>query len=235
MRHPTRIRRAGLKIAAPVAALAVLGGVAYAATDTAFIDSQGNINACLPPKGGQVHVWLPGHGCSGGWQPLAFPATVRVGSAGATGPAGAPGPQGPPNPSATTVDGETITKLLLKQSIPASGTTTTTTTLYNADGLTILAACDSAGSASLQANGPASADAELTINGVDNGATVFGSQTNTLGPASSAALGPQSSGHTTFSYSNTSNQVVTGIIGYQKSPSFGAFNGCGFFGTVTSG
>jgi hypothetical protein len=28
--------------------------------------------------------------------------------------------------------------------------------------------------------------------------------------------------------------VVTGSIGYQTAPSFGAFNGCGFYGTVTA-
>jgi hypothetical protein len=110
----------------------------------------------------------------------------------------------------------------------------TTLTLYNGAGLTILAECDNAGNASLQANGPASADSTLTVSGYQ-GTAAFGSQTSTLGPASAASLGPAAAGETSFSYASSSGVTVTGDIGYQKAPSFGSFNGCGFFGTVTSG
>ena len=234
-----RIRRSGSRVVACAAAFAALGGVAYAATSSGFVDSSNHINACLPPGGGQIHVWHPGHGCSGGWQALAFPASAPAGpsgprgATGPTGPQGATGTTGPANPNATTVNGETVTELSLKEATPASSTTVQT--LYHGDGLTILANCDSAGSASLQANGPASADAELSVNGVDNGATPFASQTNTLGPTSFAPLGTPSSGQTTFSYATSSGAVATGSIGYQHAPAFGAYNGCGFFGTVTSG
>jgi len=230
-----RMRSSGLRIVACAAVFAALGGVAYAATNSGFVDSSNHINTCLPPGGGQVHVWHPGHGCSGGWQALAFPATAQAGPQGATGPTGlqgATGATGPVNPNATTVNGETVTKLTLKEPTPASSTTVQT--LYSGDGLTILADCDNAGNASLQANGPASADAELTVNGVDNGATPFGSQTNTLGPTSFAPLGAPNSGQSTFSYATSTGAVVTGSIGYQHAPAFGAYNGCGFFGTVTS-
>lgn len=229
------IRRSGLRIVACAAVFAALGGVAYAATNPGFIDSSNHINSCLPPDGGQVHVWHPGHGCSGGWQALAFAATAQSGATGPQGVTGLTGPQGatgPVNPNATTVDGETLAKLSLKEPTPTSSTTVQT--LYSGDGLTILANCDNAGNASLQANGPASADAELTVNGVDTGATPFGSQTNTLGPTSFAPLGAPSSGQTTFSYASSSGAVVTGSIGYQHAPAFGAYSGCGFFGTVTS-
>jgi len=224
------------KIAAAVAAVAALGGVAYAATGSGFIDSSSHIDACLPPGGGQVHVWLPGHNCSGGWQSLAFAAATQagpIGPEGATGPTGATGVTGAPNPSATTVDGDTVTKLQLREATPASSTTTQA--LYSGNGLTILANCDSTGSASLQANGPASADSELTVSGVEAGPTPFGSQTATLGSASLASLGPAGSGETSFSYATSSGTVVTGEIGYQHAPSFGSFAGCGFFGTVTAG
>jgi hypothetical protein len=50
-----------------------------------------------------------------------------------------------------------------------------------------------------------------------------------------AALGPSSAGETSFSYANSSGQLVTGTIGYQKAMSFGSYVGCAFFGTVTSG
>ena len=233
-----RTRRNALRIAACGAALAALGGAAYAATTSGFVDSSNHIDACLPPAGGQVHVWHPGHGCSGGWQALAFAATAQAGPTGpqgATGPTGLPGatgPVGPTNPNAATVDGETVTKLSLKEATPASSTTVQT--LYSGDGLTILADCDNAGHASLQANGPASADAELTVNGIGNGATPFGSQTNTLGSTSFAPMGAPNSGQTTFSYASSTGAVVTGSIGYQNAPAFGTFVGCGFFGTVTS-
>ena len=130
------------------------------------------------------------------------------------------------NPAATTVDGQTVTKLLLK--LPTPTLTTSVATLYSANGLTILAECDTAGNASLAANGPASADAELTINGYDNaGSGPFGSQAN--------ALGPPGAGETSFSYASSSGQLVTGAIGYQKAPSFATQAGCAFFGTVVSG
>jgi hypothetical protein len=127
-----------------------------------------------------------------------------------------------------------VTKLLFKEPTPASGTTSAT--LYSTNGLTILAQCDSSGNASLAANGPASADSELTVSGYDNAATpYYGSQTDALGPTSLAPLGPSSAGEASFSYASSSGQVVTGSIGYQHAPLFGSYGGCGFFGTVISG
>jgi hypothetical protein len=151
---------------------------------------------------------------------------------GATGPTGATGPV---NPNATTVDGETVTKLSLREATPGSGTTTQT--LDALDGLTILASCDNSGNASLAANGPASADSELTVAGYDStGTPAFGSQTASLGPSSLAVLGPAGSGETTLDYANSAGQILTATIGYQKANAFGgSFTGCAFFGTITSG
>ncbi len=214
---------------------AVGGGVAYAASASSFIGPHGNINACVPPNGGGFNVWKPGHHCSGGWVALAFPARAQAGPAGAPGAPGATGATGATGPAnATTVDGETVTKLSLREPTPTSSSTSET--LYTGNGLTILAACDSAGHASLAANGPASADSELTFSGYDNATTpTFGGQINNLGPATMAALGPASAGETSFSYANSAGQLVTGTIGYQKASSFGSYAGCAFFGTVTSG
>lgn len=218
------------KASAVVALFATMGGVAYAAESSPFVGPHGNINSCLPPNGGVPHVWKPGHGCSGGYVGLAFPTT----GAAATGPTGTTGATGPSNPSATTVDGQTVSKLLLKEPTPSSGTTSAT--LYANDGLTITADCDSTGTASLVATGPASADSELTVSGDDSvGTGYFGSQTNALGPTSDIALGPAGSGESSFSYASSSGSVVSGQLGYQKASSFATYAGCAFFGEVASG
>ena len=218
-----------------------LGGVAYAATGSSspFVGPHGFINTCVPASGGEVNVWKPGHRCSGGRVGLAFPAAGPTGAsgasgaAGATGSTGATGATGPSNPDATTVDGISATKLLVRVPTPASGTTSQT--LYNAGGLTILAECDSTGNASLVADGPASADAELTVSGYDSSGAAFGSQTASLGSSSAAALGPAGSGEASFAYAASAGAVVDGTVGYQKAPSFGTVAGCAFFGTVSSG
>ena len=203
------------------------GSAAYAATTgSQFIGTGGTITTCLPPHGGEDKIWLPGHHCSGGWTQLNWNAV------GATGPGGATGATGPINPSATTVDGQTVAKLLLKVPTPGSGTTTST--LYGANGLTILAECDSSGNASLVANGPSTNDSELTVSGYAN-AVAFGSQTNNLGSSSNATLGPSASGNSSFSYASSSGTVLTGSIGYQKASSFATYAGCAFFGDITSG
>jgi len=237
MRRLIRPRLTVTKAALALGLFLAIGGVAYGASGSVFIGPHGMINTCVPPKGGEVNVWTPGHHCSGGRVALAWPARAQNGAAGPAGPAGATGSTGatgPANPAATTVDGETVTKLLLKEPTPASGTTSAT--LYTADGLTILAACDHTGTASLQANGPVSADSELTVSGFEGtGSGSFGSQTNALGPASLAPLGPAGSGETSFSYASSAGQVISGQIGYQAAPSLGTAAGCAFFGVVTSG
>jgi hypothetical protein len=240
MRRLTPRRLTVAKVVAAVAVFGAIGGVAYASSSSPFVGVHGNINTCVPRSGGEVNVWKPGHNCTGGRVGLAFPtsgAQGAPGAAGAAGPSGPTGPTGatgPTNPNATTVDGETMAKLLAKVPTPATGTTSQN--LYSVDGLTVVAQCDSAGNASLAATGPATADSELTVSGYDNAGTPdFGSQTNTLGPTPAAVLGPVSSGHTSFSYANSAGQVVTGSIGYQKAPSLGTYAGCAFFGTLTYG
>ena len=116
---------------------------------------------------------------------------------------------------------------------PTPPTTMTILPLFTGDGLTILAECDNAGNASLVANGPASADAQLATTGHSN-TGAFGLQYNNLGSASNDSLSAGNSGVTSFSYATAGGDVVSGTIGYQTAPSFGAVNGCGFYGTVTS-
>jgi hypothetical protein len=232
MRLIPNSRSALVKIGAIAAGLTVLGGVAYAAEVSPFIGPRGNINSCVPPNGGVLHVWKPGHGCSGGYKALAFPTGASP--AGATGPTGTTGATGATNPSATTVDGQNVTKLNTRLATPASGSVSNA--IVNNDGLTITAACTSAGVANLVATGPTSADSELTVSGFDSvGSGYFGSQTNALGPASNVALGPSGSGETTFSYESSAGQVISGQIGYQSANSFATYAGCAFFGEVTSG
>jgi len=237
IRSHRTMAKAGLVLAA---FMAIAGGVAYGASSKALIGQRGNINSCVSPKGGEVNVWKwPSHHCSGGRVTLSWPAHSTPGPAGPAGPAGhvgATGPTGatgPSNPAATTVDGETVAKLQLKEATPGSGSATQT--LYSADGLTVTALCSSSGTASLQANGPAGADSELTISGFQGTSSSFGSQTATLGPSSNATLGAAGSGESTFSYANSAGQVISGRIGYQSAPSSGTYAGCSFFGVATAG
>ena len=224
MRRMFRVRPMFVKVVAGGAVFAALGGVAYAASGGTFVGGDGSIGGCAPPGGGQVHIWRPGHGCSGGWLSVSFAGNGAKGPTGATGATGLTGATGPASSAATTVNGQTVTKLLLKEPTPTSSTSIAT--LYSASGLTILAECDTAGNASLAANGPAGADSQLTVGGYDNAGS-FGSQTSVLGPASA--------GEASFSYANGSGQTVTGTIGYQRAPSAGTYAGCSFVGTVISG
>ena len=223
-----------VRAAALGGAFAIAGGVAYGATaaSSPLIDAQGNILACTHPGGGKWHIWPAGHACTGGWQAVTFAATAKAGAPGPKGATGATGPMGPVNAAASSVNGLTPSKLSLRIPKPASGTATAT--LYSADGLTILAGCASSGTATLEANGPTTADAGLTVLGYDSTGN-FGSQTATLGPASAAPLGPAGSGSTTFEYTNTADQILTGKIGYLAAPSVGAYAGCSFFGKVVTG
>jgi hypothetical protein len=238
MRRLTRPRITASRAALTLALFLAIGGVAYGASGNSLVGPHGNINSCVPKNGGGVNVWKPGHHCSGGRVALAWPASAQAGAPGAPGAAGATGATGatgPSNPAATTVDGETVNKLALREVTPSSGSTSQT--LYSVDGLTILALCSSTGTASLAANGPASADSALTVSGFQGTGSTgsYGSQTATLGPVSQVPLGPAGSGEATFSYVNALNQVISGQIGYESAPSYGSFAGCGFDGVVTTG
>ena len=72
MRRMFRVRPAFAKLVAGGVLFAALGGVAYAASGGPFVGGDGSIGGCAPPGGGQVHIWKPGHGCSGGWLSVAF-------------------------------------------------------------------------------------------------------------------------------------------------------------------
>jgi hypothetical protein len=238
VRRAVRSRLTATNAIACTALFLALGGGAYAASSS-FVGRAGNINTCVPPNGGEVNVWKPGHRCSGGRVNLAFPTTA--GRTGATGPTGAPGATGatgatgPANADAVTVDGQALVKLSLRIATPTSGTTTAT--LYAGNGLTVYAACDSTGAASLLASGPASADEQLTVSGYQSGASAaaFGSQTGALGPTQ-VTIAPGGSGEASLSSETAGGAVTSGQLGYRQAPGFGAgFGGCTFFGTVITG
>ncbi len=215
-----------------VLVVALAGGGYALAAGSGFVGRHGNINACVPRKGGAVNVWKPGHHCSSGSVSLAFPTTGHAGPTGppgAQGTTGATGATGPSNPSAVTVDGETVTKIFFKVPTQAS---LTNTTLFSGDGLTLIGQCDNAGNPTVQATGPATSDSEIAW--TDTTTVTSGGQVTNLGTTmTQLALGPA---NTSFSYASSAGQVVTGQIGDTKTPGFGAsLNGCAFFGTVTSG
>ncbi len=221
-----RLIRARVGVGLGVLAVALAGGTYALAAGNGFVGPHGNINACVPRKGGEVTVWKPGHHCSRGGVSLAF---ARTGQRGPSGPRGATGATGASNPSAVTVDNETVTKIFFKVPTQASPTNTT---LFSGDGLTLIGQCDNAGNPTVQATGPATDDAEITW--TDTTTVTGGGQVTTLGTTmTQLALGPAS---TAFSYASSAGQVVTGQIGDTKTPGFGeSLNGCAFFGTVTSG
>jgi hypothetical protein len=222
MRRLFSVRSTLAKLLAGAVLLTALGGVAYAASASTFVATNDTITSCLPPNGGQLHVWKPGHQCSGGWANLTFAANGPTGATGATGGA---------NPNATTIDGQTVTKLDVKQPTPSSSTSITT--IPGAGGLTLLAECDTSGNASIDATGPASGDSELTVSGRD-GTGSYGSQTATLG-SSAVQIARPGTGEISLSYASNAGQVEIANIGYQSAPSFNGFAGCGFFGELTSG
>jgi len=216
---------------AAVAVFIALSGGAYAASTSSLVGSGGVITGCVSKKGGTLKVAKTGHGCPKGKVALPFDQRGPVGPAGPTGPTGT---AGAPNPSATTVDGETVTKLFLKE--PTPPLSMTILPLVNGtNGLTIDADCDNGGNASLVANGPASDDGDLTFSDWNEGGSNGGGDVYNLGPMSAQMLGNGGYGYVSFSYTSSSGGVVSGEIGYQKSPSLGTFNGCAFFGTVISG
>lgn len=222
MRRAFSVRSTLVKVIAGAVLLSALGGVAYAASASTFVATNGTITSCLPPNGGALHVWKPGHRCSGGWANLNFAANGPTGLTGATGAA---------NPNATAVDGQSVSKLTLKQPTPTSSTSITT--IPGAGGLTLLAECDTAGNASIYATGPASGDSELAVSGRDVTGS-YGSQTATLG-STAVQIARPGTGEISLSYGASAGQVEIANIGYQSAPSFGAFAGCGFFGELTSG
>jgi hypothetical protein len=228
-RRGLRGRITSAHLIAALALFIALGGVAYASNP--LVGPHGNINSCVPKNGGEVNIRKVGYKCASTRVGLAWAASGVTGPTGATGGTGATGPT---STSASTVDGETVTKLQLEEPTPT--TTSSSVTLFSSDGLTIVADCSApTGGASLQATGPASADSELTVSGYANsGGNYFGSETPTLG-ATPVTLGPASAGETSFSYENSSGQIVTGNIGYQNAPSLGSYAGCAFFGTVITG
>ncbi len=223
MRGTLGVPGALVKAAAGAALFVGLGGAAYAATtSSAFVASDGAVTSCLPPNGGTVHIWKPGHRCSGGWANLSLAAKAGVGATGATGAT---------NPNATAVDGQSVSKLYLKQPTPTS--TASTATLYSANGLTILAQCSTAGGASLDATGPSSGDSELLVSGRDATGS-YGSQIPALG-ATAVPIALAGSGEFSFTYATSAGAVASGNVGYQSAPSFAHYAGCGFFGEVTAG
>jgi hypothetical protein len=225
---------------ATVAVFVALGGGAYAATSGLLVGRGGVITGCVARNGGPLRVVKAGRKCPRGTVRLSFNQQGQPGKNGKNGAngkngkdgaVGKTGPAGLPNPNATTVDGQTVTKLMLREPTPVSSMASRT--LFSGGGLTILAQCDNAGNARLIANGPASSNAELTSSGWDN-VSGFGHQNRALGPLSADSLSGGNSGQVSFSYSSSDGHVVTGNVGFQTAPSFGTLAECAFFGSVIS-
>jgi len=176
-----------------------------------------NITSCLPPRGGQVHIWLPGT------------TAPRLGAA----QLGAVGHR----PAVRRCDrsgqsvGHTVT--VRPSRVHAQGADAAPVRDLDAlqrERLTILAECDSSGNASLVANGPSSNDSELTVSGESNGGTF--ARSDNLGLEQRDAR-TAASGHRR-SPTRAARARPDGSIGYQKASS-SDLRGCAFFGDLISG
>jgi hypothetical protein len=168
-----------------------------------------------------------------------FSASVRTALQGTTGPTGvsgatgATGSTGPANQSATTVDGQTVTKIFYQ--VPDN---TASAQLYSQDGLTLDASCSSSGAPGLTATS-SDPNAELNWGGDNDG--VLGNTTITAsnndgvsGTKTILSSGTNNRGSMILAYANTSDQVVTITFGFDYRPSFGSFSGCGIWATAVS-
>ena len=220
-------------ILAALTAMALAGGVAYAASTNAFIGANGKVHACVPKHGGTLSVVRAGHHCSHGKVGLALATEGTAGPAGPVGATGATGATGASNPSATTVDGMSITKIFVK--VPTPATSMATAQLFSGSGLTILGQCDNGGNAMVIANGPSTNDSDISYWGWHATNMAQSGQVSNLGPATMLQIGMNGNGETIFSYASSGGAVVTGTLDYEKAFALGTFSGCVFSGTAISG
>jgi hypothetical protein len=155
-------------------------------------------------------------------------ATGARGVAGATGPKGATGSTGPagaPNPNATTVDGQTVSKIFAIQP-----TSTPPTQVFSADGLTLSAQCD--GSTFFGLTGQSTdGSAEIDWRSV---ASLSGAR-ETTGTAPFTIVVPANvQAGMTMTYANTSGQTVTLNFGFDSGAAFGTTGQCAIWGTAMS-
>jgi hypothetical protein len=164
-----------------------------------------------------------------------FSPKVLTALKGATGPAGSPGapgatgPTGPAVASATTVDGQTMTKIFYE--VPDS---TPSAEVYSGDGLSLQASCSAAGEPGLTATST-DPDAELNGSGDNDSSFTHFWASGIGGTFTILSTSSTNRGSMSFAYANTSNQVVTATFGFDDTPSFGGTNaGCGLWATVVA-
>jgi hypothetical protein len=158
---------------------------------------------------------------------------------GARGPKGVTGPRGPkglkgapglPNPDATTVDGQTVTKVFQNDAPNSS-----VKQLFNGDELTLSYYCNAQGYPVLEAASTASAPL-LEFAGSFNGTFKSGETSDTNSFSGFHLLGGVSDDYGTlhFSYGDTDGHVVSGVLAYWSTNAFNTSTNCALFGTLWS-
>jgi hypothetical protein len=152
------------------------------------------------------------------------------GVVGAPGPLGSTGPTSPVTASATTVDGQTVTKIFYE----VLSNNTTPTQLYSGDGLTLDATCSVSGDPGLTASS-SDTNAEMNVSGDDESA--FHESVANGFPSTRTILSTSGAhrGSLILAYANTTGQVVTVTFGFDDADSFGGSNaGCGIWATAVA-
>jgi hypothetical protein len=152
------------------------------------------------------------------------------GAQGQQGSQGDPGASGAPNPNATTVDGQTVSKIY---TLVAPGGVTTP--FYSGDGLTLSLSCDAGGQDNISFTA-STQNAELEAEGDDNHA-FYESQWAYI-PATAISLfssGTNNRGAMSVVYGDSdTGQTVSMTLGFAYPLSFNDVEDCAVYGTATS-
>jgi hypothetical protein len=158
-------------------------------------------------------------------------ATLKgnAGPSGATGPAGATGATGAANPAATSVDGESISKIFF-----AAPANTGATNIFVGDGLTLMATCGPSARIGLTA---ASTDdhAELNASGYAGTTSSLPIDDNGFGSATILSATDNNEGSAIITYARPSGQDVTITFGVDYQDAFGSespSSACALWGTA---
>jgi len=137
--------------------------------------------------------------------------------------------------NATTAGGQTVSKIQWK-----AATSTTTQTIFSADGLTITGSCDASGNITVDATGPAAGNGELRIQGDTLASGAFFKNSAGFTSANTVSLlnadGAHNEGSGELVYATSDGHVLTFDYGFDwgAAPTDGSYNntfgGCTLYG-----
>lgn len=223
-------------VAATLALVFAMSGGAIAATGG--FSSSGKLQGCVNEEGG-LKLLKAGKHCRRGQKSVAWSITGpkgdpgasgapgAKGAAGATGGQGAQGPAGAPNPSATSVDGQSITRIFATVATAAPAVDVLST-----EGLTLRFACPTSVEGVVTATGLAGGTDNLVWQGNGNGGA-FEGRTEHLGSTPST-IGKGNYGTGVAEFGTADGHVVSVTYGWDDA-SNGISSECAIWGHATSG